>query len=939
MSDALSIIGGFAAVIQISQVVVGYIKAVKGANVERQRLLAEINGTAALCQTLQDTAEIDVEQWIQTLRVLSREETGPLCQFKRILEDLQRKLAPGRKPKSRFIVMIHDLGWPFKQDDFRNIILTIERQKSLFDLALTNDNLRLSMAILKTTQQMADTMEIVRVSQRVLEEKSHMIVESIESHHISHDEEMQRLQEIQAQDKKQALLSQLTTIDFEAVHADISSRRTEDTGQWLLESGEYISWRDKGSSTVLWCPGLPGAGKTVLASLIIDSLRQPESGIKLVAPANLRNGVAAVYCSYRSSDSTSNLLGSVFGQFLAPVENVQSMNVSQIEDPKCMQSTLQAFKEHYEKLFLVIDALDECSDVSNLLKQFRDIMEIGKSNGLDFHILITGRPSVSAEIERYLRPDGHLEIKSRDEDVRKYLQQSLCSHGQLSDWIASDLDFENLIIDSILARLSGMFLLARLYMDILNHTPTKRGVRKALSTLPLGIHDTYAEAWNRVMAQRPQQAELGKRVLLWVIHTTRPLRKQELQYALAVEEGDEEFDLEGLVDAKSLTSFCAGLVIINEQSNLVSLVHPTTQEYFSERKADLFPGAHEEIARVCIAYLRMKPLVDEGALRSKEAFHQRWRSSPLLGYTAVNWGLHVRTADTEQATKLSLLLLNEDNARLAASQALILNVIGSIDWDTEWPDQSDDLPMADSVVFLGPLHLAAYFGLNDSAKALIQQGIDVNALDGINGNPLHWALIEGHNDMLGSLLDHGANANLERDQVSFRRWHMIGLFTLPLSIAAFLGNVKAIEILISYGAEVNKPQSNYSDETSLSVALYACQHDAARILLDRGADVNLEPRGISEAATHGSFETLKMVIEGGTNQEGIQQALAAAASSGQDEKVVFLLQHGANADGPPVRVGRSTDGSLPQGETEVEDKDGRSCWEAATPLVSSIMQT
>jgi hypothetical protein len=158
MADPLSIIGGFAAVIQISQVVVSYIKAATGAAGERQRLLVGIHATTALCQTLLDTAEIDADQWMHTLQSLSQSESGPLDQFKRNLEYLQKKPAPRKKPKSHLGALTSSLKWPFDQNEIREVVADIERQKSLFHIALTNDNLKLSMAILQTTRDMAETL-------------------------------------------------------------------------------------------------------------------------------------------------------------------------------------------------------------------------------------------------------------------------------------------------------------------------------------------------------------------------------------------------------------------------------------------------------------------------------------------------------------------------------------------------------------------------------------------------------------------------------------------------------------------------------------------------------------------------------------------------------------------------------------------------------------
>lgn len=128
---------------------------------------------------------------------------------------------------------------------------------------------------------------------------------------------------------------------------------------------------------------------------------------------------------------------------------------------------------------------------------------------------------------------------------------------------------------------------------------------------------------------------------------------------------------------------------------------------------------------------------------------------------------------------------------------------------------------------------------------------------------------------------------------------MIGVFTLPLTIAAFVGDDQAIRLLLKHGAEINLPESSSSDEsTALTTALYAGQHNTAQLLLQNGADVNLEARGIYEAATHGEYDTLKLLIEAGASIEVMQQALAGAASAANYDKLVLLLQHGARADGP-----------------------------------------
>ena len=465
----------------------------------------------------------------------------------------------------------------------------------------------------------------------------------------------------------------------------------------------------------------------------------------------------------------------------------------------------------------------------------------------------------------------------------------------------------------------------------------------ALERLPNGIDDTYTEAWNRISAQSPEQSELGKKVLSWVIHATRPLRISEIQEALAIEEGDEWLDPKGLLDAAQLTSYCAGLVIINEQRQLITLIHPTAQEYFNTRKETFFPTAHEEIAATCITYLRMKCFHDQGPLQDNGAFDRRRRSCALLGYVAVNWGWHVRQARSVRITNLALTLLQDQSASMAASQALFLNMIGTREFGTEWPEYAessnrgiDDVKY--SVATLGSLHFAAYFGLIDVADILLQGSAKVDDLDSFSGTPLHWALLGRQDEMLEYLLVKGADPNLRRKEFHLRRWPMLGGWTLPLTIATFMGSTTAIELLLQHGADVDKEDDNSDYSTAVSVALYARNYEVARVLLAKGANVNKNPLGILNAASHGSLENLKISIEGGASAENLQAALEFAASACQWSKIILLLKHGADPNGFPYRFGQGGNPpiqSLLRGgkPATVDPKEGEA---VATPLVSAI---
>ena len=78
----------------------------------------------------------------------------------------------------------------------------------------------------------------------------------------------------------------------------------------------------------------------------------------------------------------------------------------------------------------------------------------------------------------------------------------------------------------------------------------------------------------RVEGQTKNRRDLAEQVFSWIIHACRRLSLEELQHALAVTSDHElsKIDANDLVDEKILTSACAGLVVIDRESNIVRLV-------------------------------------------------------------------------------------------------------------------------------------------------------------------------------------------------------------------------------------------------------------------------------------------------------------------------------------------------------------------------------
>lgn len=138
MADPLSISASIIAILELTGTVVQYVNDVKDASAERLRIRDQISSTSFLLYMLKDLIQQahSSEPWLSRVQSLGVPK-GPLEQFKSALEQLALRLAPPKGLKG----IGKALTWPFQREEIKEILITIERQKSLFDLALQNDHM------------------------------------------------------------------------------------------------------------------------------------------------------------------------------------------------------------------------------------------------------------------------------------------------------------------------------------------------------------------------------------------------------------------------------------------------------------------------------------------------------------------------------------------------------------------------------------------------------------------------------------------------------------------------------------------------------------------------------------------------------------------------------------------------------------------------------
>ncbi|KAF3809380.1 hypothetical protein GCG54_00011579 [Colletotrichum gloeosporioides] len=403
------------------------------------------------------------------------------------------------------------------------------------------------------------------------------------------------LEERDLDEKKKGILDWITPIDFAAQQIDNLERRQEGTGQWLLESPEYQTWVEEDRKT-LFCPGMPGAGKTMLSSIVIEHLQDRFGQDSAV-------GIAYLFCNFRRHDEQKprELLASILKQLYwdMPVVSNEvektyekhhsgSSPMSKQEIVGCLQSVMSCFT----KVYVLVDALDECRGDEG----YRDTLLttiLGLNETVNVSFFATSRHI--PEIESYFDGAPSIEIQATDEDVMKFLDGHIY---KLPQAVRRNKELQGEIKHSIVQAVQGMFLLAQLHLDSLQGKRSAKQIKDALSKLARGsaAYDVaYDEAMERIEGQLGDQETLAKDALSWIVCARRPLKTLELQHALAVESGTTELDKDNITELEDVVSVCAGLVTIDEESRIIRLVHYTTQEYFERTAERWLPDAQRLI--------------------------------------------------------------------------------------------------------------------------------------------------------------------------------------------------------------------------------------------------------------------------------------------------------------------------------------------------------
>ncbi len=233
------------------------------------------------------------------------------------------------------------------------------------------------------------------------------------------------------------------------------------TGSWYVFGEAFDRWTQNPNS-ISWLWGIPGSGKTVLSATIIERLtdlcsHEPESALAYFHFAFDDRALQTVEGMIRS------LAVQLCSQCISIPDCVESLYTKcskGLSQPThdSLRNMLHQLFDHFKKAFIVLDALDECTERHNLILALEDMVGL-QLPGL--HLLSTSRkePELEECMNALTKDADRVSIQGMPvaDDISSYVLGRLRTDRRLKRWRKPGLEQE--IATALTSKAHGMYVL------------------------------------------------------------------------------------------------------------------------------------------------------------------------------------------------------------------------------------------------------------------------------------------------------------------------------------------------------------------------------------------------------------------------------------------------------------------------------------------------
>jgi len=389
-------------VLQISEQIVSacyqYYRSARSAKKDIIQVINIVGGLKSTLENLQLLIGDPVDPRLSHLVCLDEPLKSCQCALTTVATKL--RIDPTKPPNAREVKV--NLGthltWPWKEKEIEKILSVIEKQKTIFILALGGDTLLTSLSIQDTVEEVRSSVDAVVTSQR-----------------------------------HSKILDWIKLADPSSNHNAARKKHQATTGKWFLESEQFIAWKE-GSIASIWVHGIPGAGKTILSSTVI-------SHVDAICNSAPGHRYAYFYFDFNDANkrTVNGMLRSLIHQLSivslpAEVETLYQRCGDGSREPGqgLLVDTLISLFQHSDRTFVIMDALDECSERADL---FDVIAKITQAQRIGLLATSRNERDIARSLQRTVQNITSLqEGDGIAGDISLHVHRCLQEDIRLSEW-------------------------------------------------------------------------------------------------------------------------------------------------------------------------------------------------------------------------------------------------------------------------------------------------------------------------------------------------------------------------------------------------------------------------------------------------------------------------------------------------------------------------
>ncbi|KAI1849790.1 hypothetical protein JX266_004739 [Neoarthrinium moseri] len=471
-------------------------------------------------------------------------------------------------------------------------------------------------------------------------------VADYEKENFTKHDEAQKAEEKRRANQFQAVLRWVCPVPkaSEDTHHDRCAVRGKypETCNWIMKHDAVHNWMEVETPThsILWVTGGMGAGKSTLASFLVDACMDYPNASTCVAvfQSLLRQQLMHI----REDPRFRHLIA-----YLHDKKDASGQQNLSTED--AARPLLDLFFDVIPHQYIIIDGLDECDKAEirqclSLLTHVVSRQDNIEPGGLRLLVLSRDIQHIEKPLSGENCTANILRIRSKDNEaaIEKYVMQRVGEFPQRLELSKDEKEKIKHLTCNEAKGAKGMFLFAELVLNNLQQVVDRISLTRELEVrrFPKTLREAYGRIIDNLRQQQDEYRwEKTKSIMGWLICAGRVLQWHEIQAIVSIERDEQSVEFNRKKFIPDVQDFCGSLVHIRP-GNKVELIHHTASEYILDSQFVSKVEVEFDLALLCMQYLTF-PCFERSITRptrknfAKEGFYA------FQDYAVSKWFYHI----------------------------------------------------------------------------------------------------------------------------------------------------------------------------------------------------------------------------------------------------------------------------------------------------------